>query len=171
MRDYDLIPGEMQEMILNYNGAPGVAEAQIIGNYKSIAADLYAPGDIVFLNKGSTAGMAAGQIFDVYQDRTLRKREAEVRFSPAPSGTVRIVRVTPGLSTAVILGARDGLLPGDIVRQVSARSAEREVLETKEGDLSKGADEGGIEGDVEIDDSDFGEPGGGSDESDEETEF
>ncbi len=169
---HDLIPGEMQEVILNYNGAPGTTDAQIIGSGNHTSSALVGPGDIVFLNKGSSSGLAAGQILDVYIDRTIRKRDTDVKFSPAPSGTVRIVRVTAALATAVILGARDGLMPGDRVQQVTARSADREVMELHNDKLGIDADEFDVEGDLDTDDgSAFGDDGGSSDEPDFDEEF
>jgi hypothetical protein len=165
-----LILGELQEISTSFEGTPGTTEAQIIGNGKHEAADLYAPGDTVFLNKGSNQGMAAGQILDIYVDRRTRKA-TDVKYSPAPSGTVRIVRVTPGLATAVVLSARDGLMPGDLVKQVSARRADREILEVQEGQYHKNADEGEVELELDEDGPEFGDEFDAPDGSDVETEF
>ena len=159
---HDLIPGEMQEVILNYNGTPGTTEAQIIGAGKHVASDIYGPGDVVFLNKGAKDGLAAGQILDTYVNRTIRKKDTEVKFSPAPSGAVRIVRVSNALATAVILGARDGLMAGDQVQQITSRAADREVLD-RHSDKGVGADETDVEGDLDDDDGVFGTEGGSSD--------
>jgi hypothetical protein len=146
-----LIPGEIQEVSLDYNGTPGTTEAQIIGNGKHSASSLYGPGEIVFLNKGSTNGLEAGQIYDIFVDRTIRERNTPVHFSPAPSGSVRVVRTTEHLSTAVILGARDGIQPGDKVRQVTSRGTERENIEFKD-DRSHNRDEFDVEKDIDLDD-------------------
>lgn len=151
-----LIPGELQEITTSYEGTPGTTDAQIIGNGKHRSSTIYGAGETVFLNRGSSNGLAAGQILDIYVDRTIRKRDTDVQYSPAPSGTVRIVRVTPGLSTAVVLGARDGIMPGDVVRQISSRPADREVLESKEPNLGRGADEMDIEKDLGLDEPAFG---------------
>jgi hypothetical protein len=171
LRGSSLIVGELQEISTSYEGQPGTTNAQIIGNGRHEASGFYAPGDIVFLNKGSNDGLASGQILDVYVDRTIRKRETDVKFSPAPSGTVRIVRVTPLLATAVLLGARDGIQPGDVVRQVSSRAADREVMDTTESHLGKGADEIDIELDLDADEPDFGGPEAPSDDPDLDSEF
>lgn len=171
LRGQSLILGELQEIQLTYEGQPGTTEAQIIGNGKHEASDLYAPGDTVFLNKGSNDGMAAGQILDIYVDRTTRKRNTDVKYSPAPSGTVRIVRVTPGLATGVVLYAKDGLMPGDLVKQITGRGAEREVLEVNEAHLGKGADETDVEQDIDLDEPDTGGPENPSDDPELDTEF
>lgn len=163
---YQLIPGEIEIMDLTYNGTPGMASAQIFGNGRHTASALYSPGDLVFINKGSSAGIEPGQIFDVFADRILRKDETPVQYSPAASGSVKIVRVTPNLSTAVILGARDGIQPGDIIRQVTSRREDREILEFREGDRSKDRDESDVESDLDADDG----MGGGL-ESDEDMDL
>lgn len=159
---YTLIPGELEAIDLSYNGTPGTADAQIFGDGKHTASALFAPGDVVFLTKGSGAGIEPGQIFDIFADRTLRKENTPVEFSPAPSGSVKVVRVTPNLSTAVIIGARDGILPGDRVRQVTARREDREVLEFHESDKSINRDESDVESDLDDD----GGLGGGMDSTD-----
>lgn len=151
LKDYRLILGEMQEVKLDYNGTPGVAEAQIIGAGKHRASNLYGPGDIVFLNKGSSSGIAEGQIFDIFVDRTTRKKDTPVRFSSASSGSVRVIRTTTNLSTAVVLGASDGIQPGDRVKQVSVRSDSRENIEFRD-DRSHNRDEGDMEQDIDQDD-------------------
>ncbi len=144
-----LIFGSAEEIKLSRNGTPGSTEAQIIGAAKSVASSLYAAGEVVFLNKGSAAGLAPDQILDVYGDRTIRKRNTTVRYSPAPSGTLRIVRVTENLATAVLLYARDGIFPGDHVRAVTSRRVDREVLEFNEDELGPGSAEDDIENDID----------------------
>src|SRR5262249_46817068 len=47
-RDLALIPGEMQEIDLSYEGTVGTTTAQLIGNGKHSSSQMYAPGDVVF---------------------------------------------------------------------------------------------------------------------------
>ncbi len=146
--EYGVIPGQVEQVDLSYMGTPGTTVAQVIGNGRSATSALFSPGDIVFLNKGSASGLAPDQILDIYTDRTLRKKTI-VPFSPVPAGTVRVVRVTENLATAVILGARDGILQGDRVQQVSNRHADSEVLEFQEDKYHQNQDESSIEEDLE----------------------
>lgn len=164
-----IIAGAAEVVNLSFNGTPGSARAQIIGSNKAVSSALYAAGEIVFLNKGSAAGLAPDQILDVYADRTIRKPNTTVRVSPAPSGTVRVVRVTENLATAVLLSARDGILPGDRVQQISSRKGDREVLEFNEDKLGHGATEDSIE--KEIDSDLIDDSGGASDGAVEEPGF
>lgn len=145
-----LIAGSAQEMNLSFKGESGSASAQIIGSSKSASSGLFGAGDIVFLNKGSAHGLAPNQIYDVYADRTIRKRNTSVAFSPAPSGTVRVVRVTSNLATAVLLSARDSVFPGDRIRQLSARRLDREVLEFSEEELGGRTSEDDIESEIDL---------------------
>lgn len=166
-----LISGAAEVVKLSFNGTPGSATAQIIGSHKSVSSSLYAAGDIVFLNKGSSAGLAPDQILDVYGDRTIRKRNTTVKFSPAPSGTIRIVRVTENLATAVLLSARDGIFPGDRVQAVTARRADREVLEFNEDSLGSGATEDDVETDIDSEGIDGELIEGGDDGAIDDTEL
>ncbi len=161
-----LIPGSAQEINLNPNGEPGTGTAQIIGSAKSVSSGLFAAGEIVFLNKGSAAGLAANQIYDVYGDRTIRKRRTTVPFSPASSGTIRIVRVTENLATAVLLSARDSVFPGDRVKQVSARRNDREILEYNDDSRGNGTSEDEVENEIDAEGIDGELMDGGGGESD-----
>lgn len=126
---YGLIPGEIQKVDLTHKGPSGRTVAQIIGAEKHPASTLYGPGEIVFLSRGSNDGLAPGQLLDVFADRTTRKRKTPVQFSSAPSGTVKVVRVSENISTAVVIKALDGILQGDRVQEVTARKVDREENE------------------------------------------
>ncbi len=168
-----LIAGSAQEINLNPNGEPGSGTAQIIGSAKSVSSGLFAAGEIVFLNKGSSAGLATNQIYDVYGDRTIRKRRTTVPFSPSSSGTLRIVRVSENLATAVLLSARDSVFPGDVIRQVSSRRNDREILEFSD-DAGSAASEDDVENEIDLDgiDGDLLDGGGGaSDGAIDDSEF
>ena len=163
-KELALIPGEIQTITLSPSGTPGTANAQIIGSAKHEASALYGPGDIVFLNKGSTSGIEVDQLLDVFVDRVIRK-DTPVHLSPAPSGTVKIVKVSDSLSTAVVLVTHDGIMQGDRVQQITSRRNEREELELE--NVSRDRDEGELESDLESDDEEYEE----LDDLDAEEEF
>lgn len=121
IKDCILINGSLRTVDLDAKGERGSTVAQIIGSEKHSASLLYGPGDIVFLNKGQANGVEEGQLLDVFVDRTSRRMDTPVVHSPVPSGTVKIVKVTNRLSTAILVEAREGIQQGDEVREVSAR--------------------------------------------------
>ena len=119
--DHKIIAGQIQSVEINANGTAGHGEAQVIGSEKHPASLLYGPGELVFLNRGSGSGVEPGQLFNVFADRTTREPKTAVKFSPVPTGTIKVVRVTPNLATAVVLNARGSILQGDVARELSSR--------------------------------------------------
>lgn len=128
LKDNALIPGEIQFVNLSAEGPHGTTQAEVLGSERNVTSMLYGQGDIVFLNKGSQEGLAVGQILDVYANRRSRYPGTPVTFSPAPSGRVKVVRVSAALTTALVLKAHDGILQGDQVREIVDRPAEVEKL-------------------------------------------
>lgn len=113
---FHLIPGEVQIVDLSKEGPEGTAQAQILGSHKHEASALYGIGDIIFLNKGAKDGVAVGQIFDIYIDRTIRDEATAVAFAAVSSGKVKVVKTADTVSTAVILKAVDSIQQGDRVQ-------------------------------------------------------
>jgi len=148
-----IIPGELQVVSLDKNGSEGTTEAQVIGSEKHSASALFAPGDLVFLNKGSNQGVEVGQMLDIFADRTIRRGNAVVTHSPVTSATIKVVRVSGNVATAVLLSAFDSVQQGDLVRQVSSRKDGGELLEKFDmdggpsaADDEVGEEDGGPEG-------------------------
>lgn len=133
--DCVLIPGEIQTVSLEKVGPSGSTEAQVIGSEKHRASALFSPGDLVFLNKGANQGVENGQLLDVFADRTIRRRESRVQFSPVPSATIKVVKTTDNLATAVLLTARDSVQQGDLARQVSSRDIKAGAEELEKIDV------------------------------------
>lgn len=125
-----LIPGKIQSISLDSTGNSANLEAQIIGSEKHSASALFAPGDLVFLNKGANHGLEVGQMLDVFADRTIRRSRAEVPYSPASSATIKIVKTSKTVATAVLLSAFDSVQQGDLARHVTSRRDGGEALET-----------------------------------------
>lgn len=140
-KDCVLIPGSMQVLDMSMNGSQGSTQAQIIGSENSPASALFGQGALVFLNKGTSEGVEEGQLFDIFSDRTTRRADTVVKFSPAPSGTIKIVRASNHVSTGVVLQARDSVQQGDITRQVSSRIEKAEELDIISNDGPSAADD------------------------------
>jgi len=138
--DCVLIPGEIQVISLENKGPHGTTEAQVIGSEKHSASALFAPGDLVFLNKGASDGVQVGQLLDIFADRSIRRGGAIVTYSPVASGTIKVVKVSGGVSTAILLVARDSVQQGDLARQV-ARRGNHEELEKFRRDGPSAADD------------------------------
>lgn len=140
-KGFQLIPGTLQTLDLTMNGSHGVTTAQVIGSEKHEASAMFGQGDLVFLNKGSSSGIEEGQLLDIFPNRTIRRSDAEVTFSPVPSGTVKVVKVTNRLATAVLLSSRDSIQQGDQVREVSSRAGGAEELDSIPSENGNGDDE------------------------------
>jgi hypothetical protein len=146
-----IIPGELQSISLNNTGNSGTTESQVIGSEKHGASALFAPGDLVFLSKGTSDGVEVDQMFDVFADRSIRRSQAVVTLSPVTSATIKVVRASSKVATAVLLSAFDSVQQGDIARQVTMRRDGGERLDAvnmKGGPSSAdddqiGGDEGG----------------------------
>lgn len=164
MKDCVLIPGTMQVLDMGVNGSHGSTSAQIIGSEASPASAVFGAGSLVFLNKGTGQGVEVGQLYDIFADRTTRRTDAIVKYSPAASGTIKIVRASDRLATAVVLQARDSVQQGDITREVSGRiqkaeeldiipsdgpSAADDQMEESLGDSSVDGDESDLENEIE----------------------
>lgn len=121
-----LIEGKLQVIDTTGKGTGGTANAQVIGSSNATTSALYGPGDLVFLNKGTSHGVESGQLFSVFSDRTARHGDTPVQFSTAKSGTIKVVHVSERLATAVVVSARESLQQGDQVREASARGSEVE---------------------------------------------
>lgn len=156
-----LIPGSLQTITLDKTGSEASVEAQVIGSEKHGSSALFAPGDLVFLNKGSNDGLAPGQLLDVFADRTIRRSMAVVIHSPVASATIKVVKVSGKVATAVLLSAFDSVQQGDLAKQITSRRDAGEKLDEISMDGPSAADDGGEEFD----------PGGGSEEESLENEI
>jgi hypothetical protein len=153
--DNVLIPGQLTMVDVSSKGVRGTAVAQVIGSEHHVASMLFGQGDIVFLNKGSDAGIEVGQILDLYGNRRTRHAGTPVVFSPAASGTVKIVHVSGKLSTAVILTAHDGIMQGDKVQEVSSRREVTEKLDDAHLTPIEGGEVTSGDDDFNLDESDI----------------
>ncbi len=136
-----LIPGALQTITLDKKGPSGRTQAQVIGSEKHGASALFAPGDLVFLDKGSNAGLEVGNLLDVFADRTIRRSQAVVVYSPVTSATIKVVKVSGKVATAVLLTAYDSVQQGDIARELTSRNDGGEKLDDFSLDGPSAADD------------------------------
>lgn len=123
-KDCEVIAGTLQVINTDSTGSQGTTSAQVIGSEFNKASTVFGPGDLVFLNRGSSQGVEEGQMFEVFADRTIRNFRAEVPLSPASSGTIKVVQTSANLATAIILKSRDSIQQGDQVKQASLAKVE-----------------------------------------------
>jgi hypothetical protein len=128
-KDCDVISGTLQVIDTDPTSNYGMTNAQIIGSERHEASAVFGPGDLVFLNKGSSQGVEDGQMYNVFSDRTTRNFRAEVPVSPAASGLIKIVQSSMNLATAIVVSSKESIQQGDQVRQAStARSEELDYV-------------------------------------------
>jgi hypothetical protein len=143
--NYDLIPGEVQDIDLSDQGPMGSAVAQVIGSSKDKTSVLYGPGEIVFLNRGSKHGVQVGQLLDIYIDRKIRDSQTPVGLAAYPSGRVKIARVDGSCSTGILIRSVDGIRQGDHL-QTGNRQSKAEVPDLStdtSSDLEGSSDQSG----------------------------
>lgn len=128
LTDFDLIPGEVEYVNMSKVGPSGTVDAQVIGSMKNPSSVLFGPGDVVFLNKGSSAGIQPGQIFDLAIDRSIRDVRTPVNFSGYRSGQLKVVKVSDKSATGVVLNSIDSIQQGDKVHQQSRLGGGAEPL-------------------------------------------
>lgn len=129
---HDLIPGQVQMVEMSDQGPSGSVAANVIGSTKHKSSALYGPGDIVFLNKGSSDGVQIGQMLDVYMDRRVRDSQTPVGVSAYPSGRVKIVRVDSSCATGVLIRSVDGVIQGDKIQAPVSRLDSKTVSDASE---------------------------------------
>lgn len=139
LTDFELIPGEVEMVNMSKVGPSGTVDAQVIGSMKNVSSVLFGPGDLVFLNKGSAAGIQQGQVFDLAIDRSIRDVRTPVNFSGYRSGQVKVVKVSEKSATAVVLNSIDSIQQGDKVHSQARFSGGATPLEEK-SPQSDGAD-------------------------------
>lgn len=138
-KDCEVIAGTLQVINTDKSGTQGSVEAQVIGSEFNKASAVFGPGDIVFINKGSSQGIEDGQMFEVFTDRTIRNFRAEVPVSPASSGTIKVVQTSGSLATAIVVNARESIQQGDQVRHAASLARAEELDQIRPGGPSGAA--------------------------------
>lgn len=99
---------------LDLEGRQQNIRAQIVGG-GNINSDsvLLALHSIVFLDKGSQAGLAVGDILTVRRNQRIRDKSRFVQADRPPIAKIKVVRVTPERTTAFIVQSKETVFIGD----------------------------------------------------------
>jgi hypothetical protein len=144
-----VISGALQVINTDPTTNYGMTNAQVIGSERHEASAVFGPGDLVFLNKGSSQGVEDGQMYDVFSDRTTRNFRAEVPISPAASGLIKIVHTSANLATAIVVNSKESIQQGDQVREASNAHSEELDYVKPGGPSATGGDEESLEQEID----------------------
>jgi hypothetical protein len=92
---------------------------EIIGGEEEQDQYIYSQGDYIYINGGANAGMREGELFTVTRPRggfrSPFSRKGKLGIYVQEVGTVRIVRVKPQVSVALVENSCDNFLLGDLL--------------------------------------------------------
>jgi hypothetical protein len=105
----------------------------LVSGEESNSKIVFAQGDVVYINQGSSQGVKVGDRFDVirpekdftavqwfkWQDKLLRAMGTIYR----DKGQLRVIGVTPNMATAIVSQSCEYMQHGDIVRALAERPA------------------------------------------------
>lgn len=99
---------------LNLEGRQQNIATQVVGG-GSIATphELFALHSHVFLDKGSQAGIAIGDILTIHRNQKVRNKSRLVRADQIPIAKVKVAQVTPERTTAFVIESQGAILIGD----------------------------------------------------------
>lgn len=115
-----IIPGHGPRMNLTDPGESVSLKAMIIGGENDTTRSLFGPQSIIYINRGSSDGVKENQRAPVSAIHRLRHSESTIFSNTWKIGEVKIIKVEKNYSTAVIMTATEGIMPGDIVGELHA---------------------------------------------------
>lgn len=131
-----VIKGSIPAMNLSEDGPRSDVVAQIIGGQYDQDTRVFGVRSIAFLNRGSQDGLKVGDILPVRANRELRKQGSLVIGNHRTIGMVKIVKITPTFSTAVVLRSTEQIMAGDVTGRgelvAAPKTADRLPLESEE---------------------------------------
>tara|TARA_B100000749_G_scaffold280891_1_gene280362 strand:- start:141564 stop:143504 length:1941 start_codon:yes stop_codon:yes gene_type:complete len=110
-----LLDGRIETVDINTDGEKVYIEGFIVGGAGSVARNVYAQGEIIFLDKGTNQGLAPGYILPIRHNRTLRHPKSNIFDDGQLKGFVKVVDVSENFSTAVIVQSKEDIFNGDYV--------------------------------------------------------
>lgn len=113
-----IVPGKSPKMNLTEPGDMASLQAMIIGGENDTTRSLFGPQSIVYLNRGSGDGVKVNQRAPIMAVHRLRHADSNIFSNTWKLGEVKIVKVEKNYSTAVVMDATDGIVPGDIVGEL-----------------------------------------------------
>lgn len=115
-----IVPGTGPRMNLSDPGEKVSLKAMIVGGENDTTRSLFGPQSIVYINRGSSDGVKVNQRAPVSAIHRLRHSESTIFANTWKIGEVKIVKVEKNYSTAVVMLATEGIMPGDIVGELHA---------------------------------------------------
>ncbi len=112
-----LIHGDLEYINIQQRGPRNALMAQIIGGKDMEQPKTFFPQSIAYLDKGGAHGLKPGQILTIYANRKTRFENTLITKNIRPTGWLKIAKVTPHFSTAVILRASENINVGDYTGQ------------------------------------------------------
>ncbi len=113
-----IVPGVSPKMNLTDPGELASLQGMIIGGENDTTRSLFGPQSIVYLNRGSGDGVKINQRAPIMAVHRLRHSESKIFSNTWKLGEVKIVKVEKNYSTAVVMDATEGIVPGDIVGEL-----------------------------------------------------
>ena len=99
---------------LNLEGRQQDIRAQIVGGGNSANPhNLFGAHSFVFLDRGSRSGISVGDILTVLRNQSVRDKSRFVQGDRPPIAKIKVVRVTPGRTTAFVLQSKTDIFIGD----------------------------------------------------------
>ncbi|MCB0386238.1 MAG: hypothetical protein KDD43_12670, partial [Bdellovibrionales bacterium] len=118
-----VVRGRVDQVSLVLSGPRSTVVAQIYGGTEDSKRRTFTAQSIAYLNRGSNDGLAPGQILPIRSNRAVRVDNSIVNENSRPIGWLKIARVTPTLSTAVVLKAFEDIRAGDLTGRGELLSA------------------------------------------------
>lgn len=124
---------------IEYEPAP--ISLEIVGGEQEQEQHVYTDGDYVFINAGRSQGMVAGQEFSIVRPRgrfnsKWSSKGGTLGVFTQEVGRLRVSEVKEAASVAVVTGACDGILLGDVLRSLPKPLSEASLARIAEADRS-----------------------------------
>lgn len=87
-------------------------EAKIFGGRYDAGREVLGMGSVVYLDKGSEEGLENGKMMNVLRSNKVRGIDAGIGDAPK-IGSIRIIHVSKGVSTAIVIDSEEDIKPGD----------------------------------------------------------
>ena len=121
-----VVKGRVDQVSLAMSGPRSSVVAQIYGGTEDSKRRTFTAQSVAYLNRGSNDGLAPGQVLPIRSNRAVRVEGSIVNENSRPIGWLKIARVTPTLSTAVVLRAFEDIRAGDLTGRGELLSAASE---------------------------------------------
>ena len=155
-----LIEKEITRFKSNLGGPRSEVTAEVIGGEFDVSRVIMGEGSIIFLNKGSQAGLRKNLVLPILEKIESRHKRAKVHGAIRQIGWVQIAEAQASFATAVVLQSWDAIVPGDITGP-SPIIADNSIFDKGEDDFLMesidGFDDEDLSKDEDFGDEDFGD--------------